>query len=59
VGNFDAGLWEVFPGAEWVVLAKRRLPLKTTAEGRQARRNLFEALQVRFQTVSDASSSDG
>jgi hypothetical protein len=50
VGNVDAGLWEVFPGAEWVVLAKRRLPLKTTAAGRQARRNLFEALQITFPT---------
>ncbi len=50
VGNLDAGLWEVFPGAEWVVLAKRRLPLKTTALGREERRNLFEALQVTFPT---------
>ena len=50
VGNFEAALWEVFPGAEWVVLAKRRLPLKTTTAGRQARRNLFEALQVTFPT---------
>ena len=46
VDNIEAGLWEVFPGAEWVVLAGRRLPLKTTDAGRQARRNLFEALQV-------------
>lgn len=50
VSNFDAGLWEVFPGAEWVVLAKRRLPLKTTAAGRQARRSLFEVLEVIFPT---------
>lgn len=60
VSNFDAGLWEVFPGAEWVVLAKRRLPLKTTVAGRQARQNLFEALQVRFpaQTVPTADQND-
>lgn len=50
VDNFDAGLWEVFPGAEWVVLAKRRLPLKTSIAGREARRSLFESLQVRFPT---------
>lgn len=52
VGKVEAGLWEVFPGAEWVVLAKRRLPSKTTATGRQARRNLFEALGVAFPTPS-------
>jgi len=50
VGNLAADLWEVFPGAEWVVLAKRQLPLKTTAAGRQVRRTLFEALQVAFPT---------
>jgi hypothetical protein len=50
VGNLEADLWEVFPGAEWVVLAKRQLPLKTTAAGRQVRRTLFEALQVAFPT---------
>ncbi|ATG90633.1 DUF429 domain-containing protein [Methylomonas koyamae] len=50
VGNFEAGLWEVFPGAEWGVLAKRRLPLKTTIAGRKARRDLFEALRVKFTT---------
>jgi hypothetical protein len=50
VGSIEADLWEVFPGAEWVVLAKRQLPLKTTAAGRQARRTLFEALQVAFPT---------
>ncbi len=50
VGNIQADLWEVFPGAEWVVLAKRQLPSKTTAEGRQARRNLFEVLRVAFPT---------
>ena len=49
-GLFEAGLFEVFPGAEWMVLAKRRLPLKTTTAGREARRNLFEALQVTFPT---------
>lgn len=50
VGNIKAGLWEVFPGAEWVVLAKGQLPKKTTAAGRQERRNLFEALHVVFPT---------
>jgi hypothetical protein len=56
----QAGLWEVFPGAEWVVLAKRTLPLKTTAAGRQARRNLFEALQVVFprQVLPSADQND-
>ena len=48
VGKVEAGLWEVFLGAEWAVLAKRRLPLKTTIAGRQARRKLFDALQVTF-----------
>jgi hypothetical protein len=48
--NVEAGLWEVFPGAEWVVLARRRLPKKTTVAGRLARRQLFEALQVAFPT---------
>jgi hypothetical protein len=52
VGNVEAGLWEVFPGAEWVVLAKQRLPLKTTVAGRQARRSLFELLGVAFPTPS-------
>jgi Protein of unknown function (DUF429) len=52
VGNVEADLWEVFPGAEWVVLARHRLPLKTTVAGRQARRNLFDALQVAFPTPS-------
>lgn len=52
VGNVEAGLWEVFPGAEWVVLAKRQLALKTTVAGRQERRKLFEALQVAFPTQS-------
>jgi len=48
--NVEAGLWEVFPGAEWVVLARRRLPLKSNVAGRLARRQLFEALQVAFPT---------
>ena len=46
--NVEAGLWEVFPGAEWVVLARRQLPLKSTVACRLARRQLFEALQVTF-----------
>ncbi len=50
MSNVEAGLWEVFPGAEWVVLARRRLPSKTTVAGRQARRSLFEAAQVAFST---------
>lgn len=52
VDSFEAGLWEVFPGAEWVVLAKRRLPLKTTAPGREARRKLFETLHVTFPSAA-------
>lgn len=48
--NVEAGLWEVFPGAEWIALAKRRLPPMATAAGRLARRNLFETLQITFPT---------
>jgi len=48
--NVEARLWEVFPGAEWVVLARRRLPLKVAVAGRLERRKLFEALQVAFPT---------
>lgn len=50
VENVAAGLWEVFPGAEWVVLARRRLPSKASLAGRQVRRRLFEALHVVFPT---------
>ena len=50
VSNLEAELWEVFPGAEWVVLAKRRLPRKTSPAGREERRRLFEALGVAFPT---------
>jgi hypothetical protein len=58
--NVDASLWEVFPGAEWVVLARRRLPLKATVAGRLARWKLFEALQVAFptQTLPTADQND-
>jgi hypothetical protein len=50
VGNIDANLWEVFPGAEWVVLAGRRLPLKTSIAGREERRDLLKDLQVVYPT---------
>jgi hypothetical protein len=41
-----ATLFEVFPGAEWVVLAGRLLPKKTSASGRAARRQLLQALGI-------------
>lgn len=50
VDNMEADLWEVFPGAEWGVLAKRQLPKKKTLPGRKARRTLLEALEVSFPT---------
>ncbi|MBI5585990.1 MAG: DUF429 domain-containing protein [Deltaproteobacteria bacterium] len=46
----DAGLWEVFPGAEYVVLAGRRLRSKTTEAGRRERQCLFHAAGVIFPT---------
>jgi hypothetical protein len=52
VGNAEAALWEIFPGAEWVILATRRLASKTTIAGRQERRNLLESLGVTFPTQS-------
>lgn len=48
--KYEASLWEVFPGSEWVVLAGCQLPLKGTVTGRRARRKLFESLQVAFPT---------
>lgn len=50
VSNLKTDLWEVFPGAEWAALAGQQLPTKATAAGRQARRNLFEALGILFPT---------
>jgi hypothetical protein len=42
----NATLYEIFPGSEWVVLAGRRLPLKTSNAGRAARRFLLSRLGV-------------
>lgn len=42
----NATLFEVFPGAEWSVLAGRRVPGKATREGREQRRQLLEHLGV-------------
>jgi len=44
----DANLFEVFPGAEWVVLAGKRLARKTTVAGRKERRQLFHLLGLVF-----------
>lgn len=41
-----ATLFEIFPGAEWAVLAGRRLSKKTSRAGRQERRDLFAAMGV-------------
>ena len=43
-----ANLFEVFPGAEWVVLAGRRLPRKTGDAGRKSRQQLFGHLGIHF-----------
>ena len=42
----NATLYEIFPGSEWVVLAGRRLPRKTSDAGRAARRSLLSRLGV-------------
>ena len=52
VAASDAGLWEVFPGAEWVVLAGRCLRSKTTEAGRRERQRLFNAAGVIFPTTA-------
>jgi len=52
VAALDAGLWEVFPGAEWVVLAGRCLRSKTTEAGRRERQRLFNAAGVIFPTTA-------
>jgi hypothetical protein len=44
----DVGLWEVFPGAEWIALAGQRLAGKASRQGRQERRDLFQRLGVNF-----------
>lgn len=44
--NIEADLWEVFPGAEWVVLARRRLSLKRTDAGRLDRRRKYRTSLV-------------
>lgn len=43
-----ANLFEIFPGAEWTVLAARRLLRKSTVEGRQERRDVLEAAGLIF-----------
>ena len=42
----NATLYEIFPGSEWVVLAGRRQPHKTSNAGRAARRSLMSRLGV-------------
>jgi hypothetical protein len=42
----DATLYEAFPGAEWSVLAARRLPKKGSHHGRDARRRLLARLGI-------------
>lgn len=42
-----ATLFEMFPGAEWIVIAGQRLPGKASLAGRAARRSLFEHLGIR------------
>jgi hypothetical protein len=42
----EATLFEVFPGAEWSVLARRRLAKKSSSRGRAERRALFAAAGV-------------
>ncbi len=44
----DANLIEVFPGGAWKVISGTPLPAKRTVDGRQARRELLESLDVSF-----------
>jgi hypothetical protein len=53
-----ANLFEIFPGAEWTVLARRRLVTKTTDEGRSQRRLLLEAAGVKYPTNITLPSAD-
>jgi Protein of unknown function (DUF429) len=48
VPDTEASLWEVYPGAEWTVLASHRLALKSTPQGREERWQLFRRLGVAF-----------
>jgi hypothetical protein len=48
VERIDADLFEVFPGSEWAVLANRKLPKKTTIDGRVQRLALFQNLHINF-----------
>lgn len=48
VERIDADLFEVFPGSEWALLANRKLPKKTTIDGRVQRRALFQNLHINF-----------
>lgn len=48
IAQSDANLFEVFPGAEWTVLAGGRLPAKTTRHGREARYELFCRMGLSF-----------
>ena len=42
----DANLIEVFPGGAWKVVSDTPLPAKRTVDGRQARRELLESLDI-------------
>jgi hypothetical protein len=44
----DANLIEVFPGGAWKVISDTPLPAKRTVDGRQARRELLESLDISF-----------
>jgi len=55
----NATLYEIFPGSEWVVLAGRRLPHKTSNAGRAARRSLLSRLGIqRLPTNPTADEND-
>ena len=47
VSMTTATLFEMFPGAEWGVIAGQRLPGKASLAGKAARRSLFEHLGIR------------
>ena len=48
IPSADANLIEVFPGGAWKVVSETPLPAKRTIDGRLARRELLESLDVLF-----------
>ena len=44
----NANLFEIYPGADWTVLAGKRLDKKTTDMGRRVRREILEAAGLAF-----------